>query len=385
MPAFLSSGISLNIMCSYVDQALFSNYIYPMITTKTFICTLLFLVVHYTTNAQSGPWARYDQELKDGALYREASQGNLEEVKSIILGGGNVHYTSPQTKFTILMAAAGSGKIEVVRYLLSLGVDPAAKDWWDQTAIDKARSVGANDIVLLLQEALKGKTPKPDEKPKQDSEVPEDKKPVKEESPLPTGDGPASWPTFGSYNVGDSILYWVPTGWRRGVVKEVGVTKSTGRVSVDFSERKYLIDPDAYALNDSWYEWTGVVKPVRQPFWTEWFIGNWDIGEVQAHHNEVKNGKETDTYYYTAATETLRVNKNGTYTWKLINGKTKTGKWVPATNQPGIVLMKAYRDFDWTLRNATTIHDMRIRKLDIISLQPSANVGGTKGKRKTTL
>ncbi|HEV7331227.1 MAG TPA: ankyrin repeat domain-containing protein [Flavisolibacter sp.] len=356
-----------------------------MKTTKTVLCALLSFFLSQTAIAQSGPWAKYDQELKDGALYREASQGNLEEVKSIIQGGGNVHYTSPQQKFTILMAAAGSGKIEVVRYILSLGVDPAAKDWWNQTAVDKAHSVGAKDIVQLLQETLNGKTPKPEPKPKVETAQPADKKPVKEVPQVPERPGPTNWPAFGSYHVGDSIIYWVPTGWRRGVVKEVGVTKPTGKISIDFSERKYLVDPDAYALGNDWYEWTGVVKPVRQPFWTAWFIGDWQIGEVQAHHNEVKNGKETDTYYYMDATETLKVNKNGTYTWKLMNGKIKTGRWVPATDQPGIVLKKAYRDFDWTLHNATSIHDLRIRKLDIIDLKPSAVVGSIKGKRKTTL
>jgi hypothetical protein len=185
--------------------------------------------------------------------------------------------------------------------------------------------------------------------------------------------------------VGDSILYWVPTGWRRGVVKEVGVTKAVGKISVDYSEKKYLIDPDAYALNDDWYEWTGVVRLARQSFWTNWFIGTWQIGEVMAHHNDVRNGKETDTYYYMDATETLRVNANGTYIWKLMDKKEKTGKWVPANGQPGIVLLKAYRNFDWTLRNHTSVDDWHIRKLDIIELKPSAVVGSIKGKRKTTL
>lgn len=359
-------------------------YIYSMKTTKTILCALLFLALHHLSAAQSGPWARYDQELKDGALYREASQGNLEEVKSIIQGGGNVHYKSAQQKFTILMAAAGSGKIEVVRYILSLGVDPAAKDWWDQTAVDKARSVGANDIVQLLQQTLNGKTPKPEQKPKEEAALPV-KEPVKEASPQPAKQSPDRWPLFGSYAVGDSILYWVPGGWRKAVVKELGVSKPIGKISVDFSERKYLVDPDAYALGNDWYEWTGVVKPIRQPFWTAWFVGEWQIGEVQAHHNEIKNGKETDTYHYMDATETLKVHKNGTYTWRLVNGKRISGTWVPAAEKPGIVLKKAYRSFDWTLHNATTIHDVHIRKLDIIDLQPSAVVGGTRGKRKTTL
>ncbi len=343
------------------------------------------LLLHQIGIAQSGPWAKYDQELKDGALYREASAGNLEEVKSIIQGGGNVHWASRQQKFTILMAAAGSGKIEVVRYILSLGADPAAKDWWDQTAADKARSVGANDIVQLLQQAMQGKTPGKEITVKEENRPAEDKKPVKKEPQTAVKDGPSTWPAFGTYKVGDSIIYWVPTGWRTGVVKEVGVTKPVGKLSVDYTERKYFIDPDAYALSNDWYEWTGVVKPTRQPFWTNWFVGQWQIGEVQAHHNEVKNGSEIDTYYYMDATETLTVNKNGTYAWKLMNGKTKSGRWIPIEGQPGIVLKQAYRDFDWTLRNASSINDWRIRKLDILDLQPSATVGGTRGKRKTTL
>ena len=349
----------------------------------TVLVLLFSLSISQRSIAQTGPWARYDQELKDGALYREASAGNLEEVKSIIAGGGNIHVKMKQTNYTILMAAAGSGKIEVVRYLLDQGADPLAKDWWDQTAIDKARSVGAKDIEKLLADFIKGKTPTPEDKAA-DKPAPEDKQ--EKPSPVPVGPQAANtWPLFGSYKVGDSILYWVPTGWRTGVIKEVGVMKPSGKISVDYSERKYLIDPDAYALSNDWYEWTGVVKPTRQPFWTAWFLGTWQIGEVMAHHNDVKDGVEKDTYYYMDATETLKVNANGTYTWKLINKKVKTGKWIPAKDQPGIVLLKAYRDLDWTLRNHTSIHDWRIRKLDIIELKPNAVVGTIKGKRKTTL
>jgi hypothetical protein len=358
--------------------------------TKT-VFFLLLLLLSQQSFCQTGPWAKYDQALKDGALYREASAGNLAEVKSIVEGGGNIHFADKQTKFTILMAAAGSGKIEVVQYLLKLGADPKAKDWWDQTAADKARSVGAKDIEQLLTNTIKGTpTPpidnnalKPIDKP-DDKVKPEDKKENKLPV-IPTSQAAHAWPLFGNYTVGDSIIYWVPTGWRKGVVKEVGVMIPTGKISVDYSEKKYLIDPDAYALGNDWYEWTGVVKPTRQAFWTTWFIGNWQIGEVMAHHNDIKDGKEKDTYYYMDATETLTINANNTYSWKLINGKTLTGKWKPATDQPGIVLLKAYRDFDWTLRNATTNNDRSIRKLDIIDLTPSATVSSIKGKRKSTL
>ncbi|GAA4301055.1 ankyrin repeat domain-containing protein [Nibribacter koreensis] len=338
--------------------------------------------------AQTGPWAKYDQELKDGALYREASQGNLEEVKSIVAGGGNIHYLAPQTKSTILMAAAGSGKIEVVKYLLDQGADPSLKDWWNYTALDKARSVGAKDIEALLQAKMAGKQPSPvvepkpqPDKPKEDTAVPA---PKPQPKPAPTPLAPNKWPMFGSYAVGDSILYWVPTGWRRGVVAEVGVKEATGRVSVDYSHKKYLIDPDAYALGNDWYEWSGVVTLQRKPFWTNWFIGDWQLGEVQAHSNEVKGNKETDTYYLHKASEKLQVFANKTYRWQLTDGKVVTGKWKSIPNEPGIVLLKAFRGFDWTLRNLTGVHDWSIRKLDKINLKPNAQVMSINGQRKST-
>lgn len=352
--------------------------------TKTTLLLLLFHCTFFST-AQTGPWAKYDQELKDGALYREASAGNLNEVKSIVAGGGNIHFVFKQTKYTILMAAAGSGKIEVVRYLLDLGVDPTAKDWWEQTAIDKARSVGAKDIEALLTAAMGGTKPPPASKPEPAKEKPVTTPvilPKQPETTKPEQGG--KWPSFSTYKVGDSVLYWAITGWRPGVIREVGVKEATGKISVDFSHKKYLVDPDAYALGNEWMEWSSVVKRSRQAFWTAWFVGEWAIGEVQAHSNEIKGSKETDTYYYMDATEMLQVFANQTYRWKLIDGKIKTGKWIPVPNEPGIILQKGYRDMDWTLRNATGVFDWQIRKLDMINLKPSANVMSINGKRKST-
>lgn len=263
------------------------------------------------------------------------------------------------------------------------------------TALDKARSVGAKDIEQLLLDAMRGTRAEPEEKIKE-PEKPESKA-EKEETPTTPTASPApkpmpgtvpganAWPVFGSYRVGEPVLYWVPSGWRKGVIREIGVLHKSGKLSVDYSERKYLIDPDATALSEEWHEWTGVVRPTREPFWTSWFVGAWEIGEVAAHHNEVRNGTEKDTYYYMSATETLRVNADRTYRWKPVNGKVITGKWVPAKDQPGIVLLKAYRGFYWTLTNRTSVDDWGIRKLDMIDLTPSAPVGSIKGKRKTTL
>lgn len=72
----------------------------------------------------SGPWAKFDERLKGEALYRDASAGDLESVRSIVQGGGNVNWRMSYGE-TPLMGAAGSGNAEVVRFLLAQGADPS--------------------------------------------------------------------------------------------------------------------------------------------------------------------------------------------------------------------------------------------------------------------
>lgn len=344
-----------------------------------------------TVHAQTGPWAKYDSKLKNDALVREADAGNLMEVKSIVAGGGNVNVQLEQTKLTPLMAAASGGKFEVVQYLLNQGADPAAKDWNGYTALDRAKWSGVVTVIQLLDETLKQKTTPP---PVTNEPI------IKKEQPLPgtkpgtsrdkmpvitnntSVRGSLSWPAFGAYKTGDSIRYYVPTGWRTGVITEVGTIENKDRKFIP-NEKKYLIDPDAYALSNDWYAWSQVVKTEREAFWTSWFIGEWQIGEVMAHNTKIENGTQTDTYSYMDAAETLKVSKNGNYSWKQLSGKVVTGKWKAATDGPGIVLQKAYREFDWTIRNATMPEDLQIRKLELIRLYPSKNVGSISGKRKT--
>ncbi len=193
--------------------------------------------------------------------------------------------------------------------------------------------------------------------------------------------GNLAWPVLGSYKPGNSIMYFVPTGWRAGVIKEVGTIENKNRQFIP-NEKKYLIDPAAFALSDDWYEWSQVVKVKRETFRISWFIGGWRIGEVMAHTNKIENGKETDTYGYADAYESLKVKSNNTFSWRQTNGKIIYGRWKPATNGPGNVLLKACSGFDWTVRNYTMPDDLHIRKLEIIRLHPSKNVGSVTGKRK---
>ena len=105
----------------------------------------------------SGPWARYNGKFKADALFRDASGGYLDEIKSIVQGGGDVNWQREDGR-TPLMNAAAAGHADIVAFLLSQGADPALRDASGKTALDAARAAGANDVARLLANAAGGAT-----------------------------------------------------------------------------------------------------------------------------------------------------------------------------------------------------------------------------------
>jgi hypothetical protein len=172
--------------------------------------------------------------------------------------------------------------------------------------------------------------------------------------------------------VGDSVLFFAGS-WKRGVIKEIGLANDPSNKYAKPSENKYLIAPDAYANWPDWVNWSQVVKIKREPFWTEWFLGDWLTGEVMAVNTRTEGNYEHNEYSYYAATDALQINANGTYKWKQKGSKEITGKWSIATDGPGIVLHNAYRNIDWTIRNESTATELNIRKVEKARLYPSSS------------
>ena len=110
-------------------------------------------------SAQTGPWAKYDADLKGGALVREASAGNLAEVRSIVEGGGNPNWGAGG-ELTPLLAAAYAGHADVVALLLEAGGDPTLRWRFNgKDALELARMQGHDDVVAVLQGASQGLPP----------------------------------------------------------------------------------------------------------------------------------------------------------------------------------------------------------------------------------
>ena len=59
--------------------------------------------------------------------------------------------------------------------------------------------------------------------------------------------------------------------------------------------------------------------------------------------------------------------------WKPLGSPEIRGRWQAAGDGPGIVLLKAYRNANWTLRNQTNATEENIRGIETARLYPDNN------------
>lgn len=199
--------------------------------------------------------------------------------------------------------------------------------------------------------------------------------------PAVAGASATRWAPFGTYTPGQRVQFYLSTGWRTGTVREVGSTPTGARYAAVY-DKKYRIASDKFPDSPEWVDWGTVAGLERAPFWTNFFVGDWATGEVMAVNTRIEGRLEVSEYSYHAATEALRVNADGTYLWKPLGSPEIRGRWKPAGDGPGVVLMNGYRKLDWTLRNETNATEEIIRRNETARLYAD---GQTSIRAKRTL
>ena len=81
-----------------------------------------------------------------------AITGDLKRVKQLAKCGFNINAKNDGSKTNVLNAAAQSGNLEVVQWLVEKGVDATFKDFSQKTLMHFAAMGGSLDVVRYLQE-----------------------------------------------------------------------------------------------------------------------------------------------------------------------------------------------------------------------------------------
>ena len=72
-------------------------------------------------------------------------------VELLLESGAGADAADSREGWTALMFASGEGHAEVVKFLLSRGVDPAPRDRWGGTPRDDAVREGRSEVLAILE------------------------------------------------------------------------------------------------------------------------------------------------------------------------------------------------------------------------------------------
>ena len=151
--------------------------------------------------------------------------------------------------------------------------------------------------------------------------------------------GGKEWPRLGQYKVGERVLYSGSGGktWEPATIKSI--------------DPKYGYNfPEVSGSSDAYF----VVSTKREPFWTQWFIGDWKV-TVPTAMNLMTDGRNVFRVVSGGMRlPPLRILADGSYHWRYEqNGEEKLikGRWVENPNGPGVILKSAAEGADWLVYN----------------------------------
>ena len=305
-------------------------------------------------------------------VFAAAAGGDVAALGAFLDAGFDPNYRRGGR--TALAHAVLSGRTDAVKLLLSRGANPdTVYEDRDVVGYDRPRqlleiaeSTGKTQIAALLRAASRAQpaTVQNSANPVPLARVPAVTRGTAAVAP---GTEASRWASPNSFSAGDQIFFTTSGGaeWRSGQVAQVG--------SGEFANM-YLVEEPNGARH--YVDWNRLTAMTRQPYWTGFFVGDWDISTGIAS-NFRTDGR--NVYHIVSGgmkLPPLRVDANGTYIWSTSSGQVR-GRWVPRENAPGITLLKADRGVDWTVVNSTTRSTLETFRTDEVRLSSpvSSRVG----------
>lgn len=248
-------------------------------------------------------------------------------------------------------------------YLLGMAYAQTGQQELSNFATARAASIKPelNDLTRHLAEigAMKSSSPAPQSKP---SESNQQLSQLPQSAGATTTTGQQTWPEAGSIPPGERILMSTSGGerWRPGVVTEIGSGEFVGTIKV--------MESPEDSWSGSWLDPSRVVRPTREPFWTAFFVGDWEVNTGGAVNYRTDGRDVYQVVTGGGKLPPLQINSDGTYQWREADSQAKivTGRWKARDDVPGIVIMSGPRGVDWTLWNTSTVSTRNVYKRDQI-------------------
>lgn len=245
----------------------------------------------------------------------------------------------------------------MVRFLLQKGASVDSVDYEGMGALQYAKKMGNPEVIQLISAKIKGETAPVINETRGD--ITGNKKPA-----TPGGKVMSAARTY-RYKPGENVLISRDKGktWEPGTIKDVNVK------FIEEGLPPYLVENKA-KTDQRYLDPNFITTLTRQPAWTSFFIGDWDLYLPIAATNRVI---DRDVYQIISGGDRLpplRINSDGTFTWVTPNKTMIKGKWRENNHAPGIILMQGEGGADWLVYNTSDDKNRKIFKSDYIILSP---------------
>lgn len=307
--------------------------------------TIFLVVLTFFSNVGAQTSSNYNLAAE---LNAAAGTDDIPTARQVLDQGLDVNYK--RSDQTALHYAVHFKRAAMVRFLLERGADPNITDGEGLDALQLAEKGGNSEVVQILRQAMS-------------LERSTTKNPANQAAPSTQNMNGIS---ASSSKPEEAASRRFDTGARVLHSRDGGKTWETGTVLKVDSEMGYLIENEEKTVQN-YYDGVYVTTLERQPHWTNFFVGDWNLYLPMASIERVSGNDFYQIFSGGERLPPLRIHANGTYAWVVDKDNVLRGRWT-ANEGPGLVLLSGYRNDDWILYSTSDSGKNKVYKTDSVRL-----------------